>query len=123
MPHEKIVPLRICAGFRWVARTAACGFVLLILAFLIGEGIDLRELSTAERIMAVALGVTVLGLATSWQHEIWGGVLILASMSTFYLTNHSQTASWPGGWVFPALFALGFVFLSIGLIRRITCGK
>ncbi len=103
---------------RWVARLTGSFLILLFAVFAIGEGIRLDRLTVPEAVMMIALTVALFGLLIAWRYESFGGLLVLAGMAVFYLTNLVMAGRAPGGWVFPLMPFAGALFVIDGHFRH-----
>jgi hypothetical protein len=99
---------------RWVARVLAAALFLVIVAFMVGEGLPSPgQLTTREQLMFGGLFVMLLGALVGWKREAWGGILLLAGFLFFCLVdNLGKQAFRAGVWVAFAPFAVvGLLYL------------
>jgi hypothetical protein len=107
-----------CRAARWAARVTAALLVLLVAAFVIGEGLpDPRRLSAAEAGQLVALLTMVLGLLAGFRWEVLGGAAVLTALAAFYLINVAKVGKIPGG-AFPLFAVPGLLYLISAALRR-----
>ena len=112
--NEKLQPggkMMICK----IAKVSAAFFVLLIVAFFIGEGFpSVRSLSVEEMVLMFAFIMIWIGLLVGLRWEIWGGVMVILGVMSFYLTMY----------LFSHTFPRGFILLVFGLagIGLMHCG-
>ncbi len=110
---------------RWTARILSALMVGLLGLFFFGEGvrgllsvIATRPLSP-ETLMIFALGLLVIpGYVLGWRWEVTGGVMGLAGMVLFYGINFAASGRFPGGPVFPVMFAPPLLYLLAGALRH-----
>lgn len=77
---------RIAFFARWAARFISSVIILLIVLFIIGEGLPkLSQLSGTEIQMFVALFLMIAGAVLAWKSELAGGVVILLGFAYFWI--------------------------------------
>ncbi len=108
---------------RWIARIWSIGSIGLILAFIVGEGINLTEFKPAEWLgfLFFPVGICV-GMVMAWWKERLGGSLTVASLVIFYLIHLATSGAFPSGWAWLVFAAPGFLFLWLGIHRRRCLG-
>ena len=109
-------PVRSQLVLRWSARAASALVLGFVVAFLLGDGLDLGALPARERLLFGLLAGTCLGLVVAWRWEGWGGALSLVCLGAFFLSEWSATGTWPGGWAFPVLALPGALFVAARLV-------
>jgi len=93
---------------RWIARTTGAILLLIIAAFVIGEGFpNPAALPLNEFIIFVVLTFMEIGVVIAFKWELPGGVLIIAGYLVFALIEKKLIA----GPLFPAFFIVGVLFL------------
>ena len=111
-------------GLRWSARLLSAVSIVLILLFIIGEGLDVSIIAWEEMgvLMLFPLGFLI-GLLLGWQEELKGGALAVGSIAAFYFVyGLILNGSILQGWV--AIVALpGFLFLLYGILLSASRGK
>jgi hypothetical protein len=99
---------------RWAARVTGVGCLLLFLVFFIGEG-DIRDIVYLQpREVVLILFVPVLfsaGVLVAWWREPQGGILILASVLWFNVTDIVSERKFTGEIEFAFLIIPGLLFL------------
>lgn len=103
--------------FRWLARCLSALLTGLIVLLAIGEATP-RLIAYAFSVSATGLEfwlffLAVGGLLVAWRSEFWGGLMGLAGIAGFYLTDLAASGfhRGPGGWVFPLLALAPVLFL------------
>ncbi len=108
---------------RWIARASSGLAAALILLFLIGnslaEGLDpLLHMSVRETLMMIAFATVWLGLLLGWMWELYGALLTLGGLATFYLLDYAFSGTFPRGPYFLILASPSLLFLYCGLQTR-----
>ena len=96
---------------RWISRSLGVLLVGLFLLFLGGQGFNPLRLNGTEIALFSGVLVALSGMLLVWRQELLGGVLVIAGMTAFYVTNFVASGQWPGGWVFPLCFLPGILAL------------
>jgi hypothetical protein len=102
---------------RWIGRIWSIGSIGLVLAFIVGEGIEINEFKPSAEwlgFLFFPVGVCV-GMIVAWRKERWGGSITVASLAIFYLIHFATSGAFPSGWAWLAFAGPGFVFLWLGL--------
>jgi len=80
---------RIAVAIRWAARLLGASLLLLVLAFLIGEGgPNPAKFSPLQALQSGSLLLALAGPAVLWKWELPGALLVLGGMLGFYATNY-----------------------------------
>ena len=110
----------IAVAIRWAARLLGASLLLLVLAFLIGEGgPNPAKFSPLQAFQSGSLLLALAGLAVLWKWELPGGLLVLGGVLGFYATNYLSVGGFPRGWVFPLYYVPGVLaVISWTLARR-----
>jgi len=108
---------------RWIARISSGLAAALILLIFIGEGLTggfktLLHMSVRETIMMVAFIAVWLGLLLGWKLELYGGLLTVCGVATFYLVDYLFTGTLPRGPYFLIFASPSLLFLYCGLQIR-----
>lgn len=103
---------RVTRAVRWLARGWSVASVALILAFIVGEGLDPVRLTAAELLGFVffPLGICI-GMVVAWWREGLGGALTVGSLPAFYVVHLAAAGRLPRGAAWLAFAAPGFLFL------------
>jgi glucose-6-phosphate-specific signal transduction histidine kinase len=85
--------------------------IILVVAFLVGEGFNPKQLAPAEWIgfLFFPVGICV-GLIIAWRKEGLGAIIVIASLIAFYITSIVTAAAFPKGWAWEVFAAPGFLF-------------
>jgi glucose-6-phosphate-specific signal transduction histidine kinase len=103
--------IRVTSAVRWTARAWSIVTIILVLAFLIGEGFNPKQLTPAEWIGFIFFPIGIcLGLVVAWRKEGWGAIIVIGSLLAFYITNFATVGTFPKGWAWEAFAAPGFLF-------------
>jgi hypothetical protein len=100
----------------------------MILLFFVGEalphgGPNLARMNWPERLMFLAMFLSVAGFALLWWRELLGGLLVVAATAAFYGLNYYASGKFPGG-AFPLFYIPGILaILSWGLSRPVLQGN
>lgn len=95
---------------RWTARLWSVGTIVLVLTFIVGEGIHLTRRSEMIGFIFFPVGIC-LGLVVAWWHEGLGGGITVASLIFFYSVSFASTGSLPRGAAWVVFAFPGFLFL------------
>lgn len=96
---------------RWTARILSGIFAALIVILLIIEGANPFSYTSHELVLLLALLSVWIGFIVSWLWEGIGGIMITGGGIVFYLVVLLVSGNLPGGWILPASFIPGFLFL------------
>ena len=100
---------------RWTARILGILLLLLIAAFVVGEGVpNPFVMPLREQLLSIALLTMVVGLVVAWKFEGVGGLLILGGFAFFTIVNHGIKFNA----VFGSILVLGVLNLICGLLRN-----
>lgn len=103
---------------RWTARGIAAVLMLVVVAFVIGEGMpNVLQATPSEILQFLAFTVVVAGLLIGFRWEFLGGLTVLGGLVVVYTMNVAATGKVPGG-AFPWFFIPGLLFLVSGLSSR-----
>lgn len=94
---------------RWVARVWSIASIVLLCAFLLGEGLP----PLTVKAMLFPFGV-MLGLTLAWWHERIGGLATVFSIVLFYVLEYAGQGRVPRGYAFMLISAPGAIFLCCG---------
>ena len=102
---------------RWTARLTSIVSIGTLLAFL-GPGETGTPTLPEAALMAFFPFGVMAGMVLGWWKELFGGLLTVVSLATFYVLMVVQRGQFPPGPYF-ALFALpGVIFLAAAIARR-----
>jgi hypothetical protein len=112
--------MTIALIIRWAARCLSAALVGLFIVFFVGEGPPPLFEFSRDALMSWLLLLTVLGFMAAWRYEFWGGIIGLAAIADFYLTDYvaGDFRHWPRGWLFPGLMIVPLLFLLAWWLRR-----
>jgi hypothetical protein len=97
---------------RWTARAWTVASIGLILAFLVGEGVDLSQMKASEWLGFLIFPVGICaGMILAWWREVLGGVITIGSLLIFYVVHFMTAGTFPRGWAWLVFAAPGFLFL------------
>lgn len=97
---------------RWIGRAWAVASIVLILAFLVGEGIDLSQMKAIEWLGFLFFPVGICaGMILAWWREGLGGIVAVGSLLIFYMIHFMTAGTFPKGWAWLVFAAPGFLFL------------
>lgn len=104
---------------RWLARGLSILTVAILIAFAVGEGLNLSRFTARELLLFAFFPVGLcMGLVVAWWREALGGGITVASLAVFYLADFIMSSSFPRGIAFATLAIPGFLFLLSGLCSR-----
>lgn len=108
----------------WTARIWSGLSLLLILGFIIGEGIHFTRSVEALGFVFFPLGISI-GMVVSWWRERLGGAITVSSLLAFYFLHFASTGRFPQGWAwllfaFPGVLSL---FNGYGSARNLAGGR
>ncbi len=111
--------LRCVLALRWLARLWSAASVILLIGFVVGEGVGPASARDVVGLLLFPLGVAV-GMVLGWRREVLGGSITVGSLLAFYALHFATTGgSWPRGWAFLAFAMPGFLYLlAAGLYPR-----
>ncbi len=95
---------------RWTARGWSVATIILVVAFIVGEGINASMPSEWLGLLFFPLGICA-GMVVAWQREGLGGGITVASLVIFYVIHIASTGDLPAGFAWLAFAAPGFLFL------------
>ena len=110
-------PQRWVSVLRWTARVWSIASVALVLAFIVGEGLNPSGPSEALGLVFFPLGICV-GLIVAWWKEGLGGSITVGSLLVFYVLHRATAGMFPTGWAWAAFAAPGFLFLLVSYLSR-----
>jgi len=97
-------------ALRWTARLWSVASVVLVVAFIAGEGFHPSGLKDWLGVLFFPIGISV-GMLLAWAKERLGGSITVGSLLTFYVVRFATTGTFPKGWAWLAFAAPGFLFL------------
>ena len=101
---------KLVAALRWTARGWSAATVVLVLAFIVGEGLKPSGRSGWLEFLLFPLGIS-LGMILAWWDELLGGSITVGSLLAFYLVHRATAGTFPRGWAWLTFAAPGFLFL------------
>jgi hypothetical protein len=102
---------RVTSVVRWIARAWSIATILLVLAFIIGEGFNPKLFKPTELLGFIFFPIGIcLGLVISWWKEGLGAIIVVASLVAFYIVNFITAGTFPKGWAWEVFAAPGFLF-------------
>jgi hypothetical protein len=94
----------------WTARIWSLASMVLILGFIIGEGLNPSTVNEWIGLLLFPFGISA-GMIVAWWKEGLGGSITISCLLIFYLFWQVSTGEFPKGWAW-LLFSLpGFIFL------------
>ncbi len=102
---------------RWAARIWSIASLVLMLGFVIGEGINPTTRAESLGLLFFPFGVCI-GMIIGWWRERLGGITTVASLVIFYIISVSMAGELPKGWAWLSFAAPGFLFLVTGYWPR-----
>ena len=102
---------------RWVAHVWAIVTIALVVAFSIGEGIELTTLWEWIGFVFFPVGVCA-GMIVAWRSEILGGAITVGSLVVFYAIHYVSSGAFPQGFAWLVFAAPGFLFLAAAYLSR-----
>jgi hypothetical protein len=116
MVRAKYRPPRWVLSLRWIARIWSLGSLVLLLGFVVGEGL---HPSGYEWLGLLFFPFAIsLGMVLAWWKEGVGGSVTVGSLAAFYLLHFATAGTFPKGWAWLAFAAPGFLFLLVSLVSR-----
>ncbi len=104
-------PLGTVSIVRWIARIWSVATILLVLGFIVGEGVPPRSrLDQWLGFLFFPFGICA-GMVVAWRREALGGAITVASLGVFYLVVVATVGVFPAGWAWLVFAAPGFLFL------------
>ncbi len=93
---------KIVSVVRWIARISAGVMAAMILLIFVGEALadgfePLLHLTVRELGMMIAFFAVWLGLLLGWKWELYGGLLTICGVATFYLLDYLFSGTLPRG--------------------------
>ena len=103
---------QLTQALRWTARVWAVASVLLVVAFIIGEGFNPSQIRAAEWLgfLFFPTGICA-GMILAWWKEGLGGAITVGSLVIFYGIHFATAGALPRGSAWWVLAAPGFLFL------------
>jgi hypothetical protein len=103
--------IRVTSVLRLIARTWSIVTIILVLAFIIGEGFNPKLLTPTEWLGFIFFPVGIcFGLVIAWWKEGLGAIIVVASLIVFYIVNFATAGTFPKGWAWEVFAAPGFLF-------------
>lgn len=97
---------------RWVARIVGSLLVMMVLAFMIGEGLpNPLVMSSIELATSLAFLIMIVGLLLAWRREGLGGALTVGGFLAFWALHIASSHRFGLGGPFPAFPVAGFLHL------------
>jgi hypothetical protein len=104
-------------SLRWTARIWSAVSVVLLIGFIIGEGLHPSKPSDAVGLFLFPFGISA-GMILAWWREGLGGVITVGSLVAFYLLHLATAGALPAGWAWIAFAAPGFLFILSACMNR-----
>jgi hypothetical protein len=105
------------SGIRWTARIWSIASILLILGFIIGEGLNPANREEWIGFLLFPVGISA-GMILAWRKERLGGSVTAVSLLVFYLFHRMTAGSFPRGWGWLVFALPGFLFLIASISHR-----
>ena len=109
----------------WTALYIGSLLALMTIVFFIGEGIlgetpiHMAGLVTIEKMMFVALGLMLVGVAAAWWSPAYGGAVVVIGSLVFMAANSAGRGHFDAGGFYPVLYAIvGILLLLDAYLRR-----
>ena len=94
----------------WVARLWSFISIILIIGFIMGEGIYLKTTGEWLSFLFFPLGISV-GMIVAWWKEEIGGIVTISSFLIFYLIYYLVNNAFPKGIAWLLFSMPGFLFI------------
>lgn len=104
-------------ALRWAARIWSALSVVLLLAFIVGEGINPSGPNEWLGLLFFPFGISI-GMILAWWREGLGGSITVGSLLAFYVAHLTTAGTLPKGWAWLAFAAPGFLFLLSSYVSR-----
>ena len=95
---------------RWVARIWSVAAIVLILGFIVGEGLNPSGWREWLGLLMFPFGISA-GMILAWRHERLGGSITIGCLLCFYLFYRLTAGVYPRGLAWFLFSAPGFLFL------------
>lgn len=95
---------------RWTARVWSVVSIGLLLAFIVGEGLNPSGAHEWIGLLFFPIGIS-LGMLWAWRNERVGGTMTVVSLLLFYVVHLTTSGTFPAGFAWLAFAAPGFLFL------------
>lgn len=105
------------AVLRWTARVWSLGTIILVLAFIVGEGDNPVGPDEWLGFLFFPFGICV-GMVLAWRWEALGGIVTVGSFGVFYMVRLATAGRLPEGWAWLVFAAPGFLFLLAWFLSR-----
>jgi len=102
---------------RWIARVWSAATVVLLLAFILGEGFHPSGPKDLLGAPFFPVGISV-GMMLVWRKENLGGSMTAGTLLTFSVVRRAMAGTYPKGWAWLAFAAPGFLFLLSSQLSR-----
>ncbi len=93
----------------WLARLWSIAVLLIVIGFIIGEGILLDGLAEWIGFLLFPVGIC-LGMVLAWRYELLGSLITIFSLALFYALYFATGGDFPRGWAWLAFAFPGFLF-------------
>jgi len=107
---------RRIAVLRWTARIWSVATLLLVLGFIVGEGINPAP-NEVLGLVFFPFGICA-GMLVAWWREGLGGTITVGSLVLFYVIHLATVGTLPEGWGWVVFAAPGFLFLLSWFLSR-----
>ena len=101
--------IRLTSAIRWTARVWSIITITLVLAFIIGEGVDISKSIEWIAFLFFPVGICA-GMIIAWWKEGPGAFIVIGSLLTFYVIHFITAGTLPKGWAWEAFAFPGFLF-------------
>jgi hypothetical protein len=117
MPTNRLQSPRLATVLRWTARLWSLASIGIMVAFLVGEGLNPAALRFNEAMLFCCFPLAVLvGLGLAWKWPRMGGTLAVVGIFAFYALHYASSGRFPSGFAFILIALPGALFiLSAGL--------
>ncbi len=112
---------RLTRLVRWTARIWSICSILLLLGFVVGEGINPKTSGEGIGLLFFPFGISV-GMVLAWRKEGLGGSITVACLAIFYVIHLATVGSFPKGAAWLMFAAPGFLFLFSAFESRRAAG-
>jgi len=104
-------------ALRWTARIWSAASVVLVLGFIVGEGLNPSGAAEWVGVLFFPLGISA-GMILSWWKEGLGGAVTVGCLLAFYLEHVLTAGALPKGAAWILFAAPGFLFLLLSRVSR-----
>jgi hypothetical protein len=114
-------PRALLIALRWTARAWSLGSIGIVLAFILGEGLDSVTWTLRETALFCCFPLAVLaGLAAAWKWPAAGGAMVILGIVAFYMLHFAFSGRFPSGIAFILIALPGWLFILSSMLAHVT---